>query len=55
MKVLNDYLGYCGSIPFLADFERGLDEQGRYEVFKKKFEEIEGISWREGREDYYFV
>ena len=22
MKVFNDYLGYCGSIPFLADFER---------------------------------
>ena len=21
MKVFNDYLGYCGSIPFLADFE----------------------------------
>ena len=55
MKVFNDYLGYCGSIPFLADFERKLDEQGQYEAFKEKFEEIEGISWREGREDYYFV
>lgn len=55
MKVFNDYLGYCGSIPFLADFERKLDEQGQYEAFKEKFEEIEGTSWREGREDYYFV
>ncbi len=55
MKVFNDYLGYCGSIPFLADFERKLDEQGQYEIFKEKFEEIEGISWKEGREDYYFV
>lgn len=55
MKVFNDHLGYCGSIPFLADFERKLDEQGKYEAFKKKFEEIEGTSWKERREDYYFV
>lgn len=55
MKVFNDYLGYCGSIPFLADFERKLDEQGRYEDFQQKFEEIEGTSWKDGREDYYFV
>lgn len=55
MKVFNDHLGYCGSIPFLADFERNLDDQGQYEAFKKKFEEIEGTSWSEGREDYYFV
>lgn len=55
MKVINDHLGYCGSIPFLADFERKLDDQGQYEAFKQKFEEIEGTSWKEGREDYYFV
>lgn len=55
MKVFNDYLGYCGSIPFLADFERKLDENGQYEAFQEKFEEIEGTSWKEGREDYYFV
>ncbi len=55
MKVFNDYLGYCGSIPFLADFERRLDEQGQYEAFKTRFEEIEGTSWRKSREDYYFV
>ena len=55
MKVFNDYLGYCGSIPFLADFERKLDEQGQYDAFKKKFEEVEGQTWKEAREDYYFV
>ena len=55
MKVFNDYLGYCGSIPFLADFERKLDEQGQYDAFKEKFEEIEGQTWKEAREDYYFV
>lgn len=44
MKVFNDYLGYCGSIPFLADFERKLDEDGKYEAFKEKFFELNGAS-----------
>lgn len=55
MKVFNDYLGYCGSIPFLAEFERKLDTDGNYEAFKEKFEEINGSSWEEAREDYYFI
>ena len=55
MKVFNDYLGYCGSIPFLADFERKLDTDGKYEEFKKKFQEINGASWTEAREDFYFI
>jgi len=55
MAVFNDYLGYCGSIPFLADFERKLDTDGKYEEFKKKFQEINGASWTEAREDFYFI
>lgn len=55
MKVFNDYLGYCGSIPFLADFERKLDMDGQFDAFKKKFAEINGASWEESREDYYFI
>ena len=55
MKVFNDHLGYCGSIPFLAEFERKLDLDGRYEEFKEKFAEVNGSSWEESREDYYFI
>lgn len=55
MKVFNDYLGYCGSIPFLAEFERKLDLDGDFERFKEKFEEINGSSWIEAREDFYFI
>ena len=55
MKVFNDYLGYCGSIPFLADFERKLDMDGNYDAFKEKFYEINGSSWEESREDFYFI
>lgn len=55
MKVFNDHLGYCGSIPFLAEFERTLDDFGQYETFKRKFCEINGSSWESQREDYYFI
>ncbi len=55
MKVFNDYLGYCGSIPFLAEFERKLDEDGKYDAFKEKFHELTGKNWKDEREDYYFV
>ncbi len=55
MKVFNDYRGYCGSIPFLAEFERKLDADGRYGEFKAKFEEINGNGWNEAREDFYFI
>lgn len=55
MKVFNDYLGYCGSIPFLAEFEHKLDTDGRYEDFKTKFKEINGSEWVDTREDFYFI
>lgn len=55
MKVFNDYLGYCGSIPFLADFERKMDMEGNYNAFKEKFKELSGENWEEAREDYYFA
>ncbi|SNU04610.1 hypothetical protein SAMN06297422_101152 [Lachnospiraceae bacterium] len=55
MKVFNDYLGYCGALPFLADFERKLDLDGNYDDFKEKFEEINGASWIDSREDFYFI
>ena len=55
MKVFNDYMGYCGSIPFLAEFEHKLDTDGRYEEFKAKFKEINGSEWKEAREDFYFI
>jgi hypothetical protein len=31
--------GFCGSIPALADLERQLTEQGKYDEFKRKFED----------------
>lgn len=55
MKVFNDHLGYCGALPFLAEFERKLDLDGNFDAFQDKFEEINGASWKDSREDFYFI
>jgi hypothetical protein len=55
LKVFNEMQGFCGSIPFLADLERQLVEQGKYEIFKNKFQEDFGKSWEESRHKFDFI
>lgn len=55
MKVFNEHMGYCGSIPFLAELERKIDSDGKFDDFKVKFEEINGSAWEEARGDFYFI
>ena len=55
LKVFNEMQGFCGAIPVLADLERKLSEDGRYEEFKQKFEEAYGSSWEESRSDFDYV
>lgn len=55
LKVFNEMQGFCGSMPFLADLERRLTEDGRYEEFKAKFEEAYGDSWADSRQDFDFI
>ena len=55
MKVFNERLGYCGSIPYLAEFERQLDNEGRFEEFKEKFEEIAGAPWEKKRQAFAVI
>lgn len=40
VRVFNEMQGFCGAIPHLANLERKLTEDGRYDEFKKKFSEI---------------
>ena len=54
-KVFNEMQGYCASNPFLADLERNLDDSGKFEEFKQKFEENNGSEWTEAREEFYFI
>lgn len=55
LKVFNQMQGFCGSIPHLADLERRLSEEGRYDEFKTAFEEEYGEPWEESRQDFDFI
>jgi DNA-binding MarR family transcriptional regulator len=55
LKVFNEKLGFCGAFPRVADLERRLTDEGKYEEFKAKFEEISGNSWIEERTAIDFV
>lgn len=52
LKVFNEMQGYCGIRPYIADFERQLDEEGVYEKFKEKFKEITGSEWVKKRQSF---
>ena len=55
MKVFDDHLGYFGSDPAIANFERELADKGEYEAFKAAFERRAGSSWQGEREAWTFV
>lgn len=52
-KVFYDHLGYYGAEPHVADFERYLDKQGNYELFKKHFFETYQKPWEQVRNRYF--
>ena len=53
MKVFNEMLEYYPKYGYVAEFERDLDSQNRYEEFKRKYEDISGESWEKGRETIF--
>ncbi|MDO5849538.1 MAG: BREX system P-loop protein BrxC [Methanobrevibacter sp.] len=55
VKVFNEFRGYCSEYAFIADFEKNLEKNGRYDEFKQAFEEIEDESWENSRDDFYFI
>ena len=55
VKVFNEMRGYCTEYPFLADFEKKLDEKGKLDEFKSAFKEVNGEEWEEVRDDYFFI
>jgi hypothetical protein len=55
LKVFNEMQGFCGSIPALADLERQLTEQNRYDEFKEKFEDEFGKPWIDSRNKFDFI
>lgn len=55
LRVFNEKLGYCGAIPHLADLERRLSEEGRYDEFKAEFEAQYGKPWVDNRHKFDFI
>ena len=55
LKVFNQHQGYYGSNPFLADLERHLKEEGKYEAFKTAFAQIRGREWEDSRHQFRFI
>ncbi|MDE6980064.1 MAG: BREX system P-loop protein BrxC [Lachnospiraceae bacterium] len=55
MKVFNEMQGYCGSIPYLAEFERQLDNEGKFEEFKDRFENNAGAPWEKKRQAFAVI
>lgn len=54
-NVFNEMQGFSGSNPFLADLERKLTEEGKYDLFREKFKDLFGSSWEESRSDFDFI
>lgn len=55
LKVFNQHLGFYGANPFLADLERHLSDEGKYEAFKTAFLEIRGKAWEDSRHQFRFI
>ena len=55
LKVFNEMQDFYGSMPYVADLERQLSEDGRYEEFKEKFEDEFGKSWVDSRRKFDFI
>lgn len=55
LRVFNEMQGFCGSQPALADLERKLSDAGRFEEFKKAFDEAYGGAWEDSRQDFDFI
>lgn len=55
LKVFNEKLGFCGAYPHVADLERRLSDEGKYETFIEKFNEITGDDWLEERTAIDFI
>ena len=52
-KVFNDHLGYFGAQRHVAEFERWIDNEGKYKEFQEEFENLTGEFWSNARRKYF--
>lgn len=50
VKVFDEHCGYYGKQPWIADFERKLDQDGHFQAFQQEFEKAAGRTWDKGRQ-----
>ena len=55
LKVFNEMQGFYGASPYIADLERHLYEEGRYDEFKDLFKKEYGGEWLDSRHKIDFV
>jgi len=55
LKVFNEHRGYYPKQPSIANFEKKLDDKGKYQAFKEAFLEINGNEWVDERDALTFV
>lgn len=53
LRVFNEKLGFSTD-PHLADLERQLMEEGKYEEFQTRYEEMHNLNWKENRHKFKF-
>lgn len=54
-KVFNEMLGYCIQYPHIAELERHLAGEGKYEVFCNEFKKLAGAKWTDKRDGYLLM
>ncbi|MFW5872344.1 MAG: BREX system P-loop protein BrxC, partial [bacterium] len=54
LRAFNERLGLCSSIPWIANFERALIEEGIYDDFQEEFKISSNKSWMNGRNKALF-
>ena len=52
-KVFNEHLGYYGGQGHVANFERWLDDEEKYQDFKKRFDDEYHEPWIDARRKYF--
>lgn len=55
LRVFNEMRGYSEETPFIAELEKKLEENDKYDSFKSSFKSINGENWEEMRSDFYYL
>ena len=55
LKVFNEMCGYCSTLPFVAEFERDMDADGKLDTLKQSYLTKYGKTWEAERTRFHTV